>query len=234
MRNLHIIHGFYPKTYHAGSRAPLLQTRGRTVYSQRERISRGIELKPRDGRFAVIRRLLILTVVAGLAIQTAFSQSPGSDSVKPLKSGETVQLADGLSFKVTRIAKSPFTEVKLRGQAVVVVLDLDAGRKSATISYQLSANPKLSEIYLADGAQKIAPFAVIEDFPSWGSDNDKEVEILDPAEKAAGVNLNFEKKGSISLLFDVPLEQAKTPQKLSIKIRAVKPSDELHSFVVNL
>jgi hypothetical protein len=182
----------------------------------------------------MIRKLFFLTVVAVLAIQTAYSQSPGPDAAKPLRAGQLVQLSNSVTFKVTRAAKSPFTGVKVQGQAVVIVLDLDAGKKSATISYQLSANPKLSEIYLTDGAQKIAPLAVIEDFPSWGEDNDKEIEILDPAEKSGGVNLNFQQKGAVSLLFDVPVEQAKTPQKLSIKIRAVTPTDEQHSFVVTL
>jgi hypothetical protein len=182
----------------------------------------------------MIRKLLFLSVVSVLAIQTAYSQSPGNDVPKPLKTGELVQLSDGVTFKVTRGAKSPFAGVKLQGQAVVVVLDLDAGKKSATISYQLSGNPKLSEVYLTDGAQKIAPVAVIEDFPSWGTDNDKEIEVLDPMEKAGGVNLNFQRKGSVSLLFDVPGDQTRTPQKLAIKLRAIKPTDEQHSFVVTL
>jgi len=177
--------------------------------------------------------MLFLTLVTVLAIQTAYSQSARSDSPKLLKLGELVQLSDGVTFRVTRAAKSPFTSVKIGGQAVVVVLDLEA-RKSVTVSYQLSANPKLSEIYLTDGAQKMAPSAVIEDFPSWGADNDKEIEILDPLEKAGGVNLSFQRKGSVSLLFDVPVEQAKTLQKLSIKLRTIKPADEQRSFVVSL
>ena len=181
-----------------------------------------------------MRKMLFLTVVAVLAIQTAYSQSRSSDSPKLLKSGELVQISDGVTFRVTRATKSPFTSVKLGGQAVVVVLDLDAAKKSVTISYQLSANPKLSEVYLTDGAQKMAPSAVIEDFPSWGADNDKEIEILDPTEKVGGVNLSFQRKGSVSLLFDVPVEQAKALQKLSIKLRTIKPTDEQHSFLVTL
>ena len=180
-----------------------------------------------------MRKMLFLTVVAVLAIQTAYSQSPGSDSPRLLKSGELVQLSDAVTFRVTRATKSPFTSVKTGGQAVVVVLDLEA-RRSVTISYQLSANPKLSEIYLTDGAQKMAPKAVIEDFPSWGADNDKEIEVLDPMEKAGGINLSFQKKGSVSLLFDVPVEQAKTLQKLSIKLRTATPTAEQHSFLVTL
>lgn len=182
----------------------------------------------------MMRKLLFLTVVAALAINTGYSQSQKSDSPTTLKTGELTQLSDSVTFKVSRSAKSPFTGVKLEGQAVVIVLDLDAGKKSATISYQLSANPKLSEIYLTAGAKKIAPLAVIEDFPSWAADNDKEIEVLDPTEKSGGINLNFQRKGSISLLFDLPAEQAKTAQQFSIRIRTLKPTDEQHSFVVTL
>ena len=181
-----------------------------------------------------MRKLLFLAVVAALATQSAYSQGPSGDAPKPLKTGEQVQLSESISFKVIRAAKSPFTDVKVQGQPVVVVLELDSGKKNATISYRLSANSRLSDIYLGDGAQKIAPLAVIEDFPSWGEDNDKEVEVLDPAEKSGEINLSFQKKGSISFLFDVPAAQAKTPQKFSIIVRAVKPTDEKHSFVVSL
>lgn len=182
----------------------------------------------------MMRKLLLLTAVTAVAVHAVYAQSQDTDSARPLKAGQVVQLSDSLTFRVTKSTKSPFTDIKVKGQAVVVVLDLDAGKKSTMISYQLSADPKLSEIYLASGAQKIAPHAVMEDFQSWGPDNDKEVEILDPTEKAAGVTLTFERKGSVSLLFDVPVDQAKTPQTFSIKLRTIKPTDEQHSFVVNL
>lgn len=182
----------------------------------------------------MIRRLLFLIVASALASQSAYSQGSGSDSPTTLKTGEQIQISDSVTLKVTRAAKSPFTDVKLRGQAVVVVLDLDAGKKNATISYQLSANPKLTEIYLTGGPQKIAPIAVVEDFASWGADNDKEIEVLDPTEKSGGVNLSFARKGTVSLLFDVPADQAGTPQKLSIKLRTIAPTEEQRSFVVTL
>lgn len=182
----------------------------------------------------MIRKLLLLTAVFALAIHAAYSQSPAGDSARQLKTGEAVPLGDGLTLRVSKPTTSPFKDVKLKGTPVVVVLELEAGKKSATLSYKLSADPKLSELYLAGAAQRIAPLAVIEDFPSWGSDNDKEVEILDVADKVGGVMINFQRKGTVSLLFDVPAEQARSPQKFSIRLRTLKPTDEQHSFIVNL
>ncbi|MEK6287032.1 MAG: hypothetical protein AABO57_14935 [Acidobacteriota bacterium] len=181
-----------------------------------------------------MRRLLLLAAISALAIHAGYSQSRGTDDARQFKSGEVVQLSDGLTARITKSTMSHFAAVKVKGQPVVVLLELDAGKKSATLSYKLSADSKLSEVYLAMGTQRIAPRAVIEDFPSWGADNDKEVEILDPADKSGSVVLTFERKGSLALLFDVPLDQAKTPQKFSIMLRTVLPKDEQHSFVVNL
>ncbi|MFY9557726.1 MAG: hypothetical protein WAV47_23715, partial [Blastocatellia bacterium] len=156
------------------------------------------------------RKLLLLAVLFGLTVDSAYPQSRSSDSTRQLKAGEVVQLSDSLTARVTRSATSPFTQIKTTGNQVVVVLDFDAGKKGATLSYKLTADPKFSDVYLTIGTQKIAPLAVIEDFRSWGSDNDKEVELLDPADKSGGVILTFEQKGSVSLLFDVPLDQART------------------------
>lgn len=75
---------------------------------------------------------------------------------------------------------------------------------------------------------------MIEDFPSWGGDNDKEIEILKPEDKAVGASLRFQGKGSVSLLFDVPADQAKTQKKLSILIKTVEPTVEEHSFIVSI
>lgn len=182
----------------------------------------------------MLSRFLLLAAVSALAIHAAYPQSRAADSARQLKAGELVQLSDNLTVRVMKSAKSPFTSVNVKGETVVVVLELEAGKKGATLSYRLSADPKLSDVYLASGAQRIAPRAVIEDFPSWGADNDKGVEIVDPAEKGGAVTLKFERKGSVSLLFDVPPEQARTPQQCSITLRTVKPKDEQHSFVVSL
>ena len=84
------------------------------------------------------------------------------------------------------------------------------------------------------GAKKLAPRALIEDFPSWGPDNDKEVDTLDPKENLGGTTLDFRQKGSIALLFDVPLEDAKVQKKLSIMLHMLQPKDQLRSFVVTL
>jgi len=181
----------------------------------------------------MIRKLLFFVAVGMLAIQLAYPQSQAADSVKEVKAGEALLLGDILLVKVTQSKKSAFPGVKLKGEPLVVVLELDAGKKGVTVSYNLSADPRSSELYLTSGGQKSAPRAVIEDFPSWGSDNDKEVELLDP--KGAGSSsLDFEGKGSISLLFDVPVAQAKGPKKLSMVIRTVQPKREQLSIVVNL
>ncbi|MFY9556010.1 MAG: hypothetical protein WAV47_14970, partial [Blastocatellia bacterium] len=153
---------------------------------------------------------------------------------RQIKAGEVIQLSESLTTRVTRSATSHFTHVKTTGGRLVVVLDFDAGKKGASLSYRITADPKFSDVYLTIGTQKIAPRAVIEDFQSWGSDNDKEVEVLDPEDKAGGVLLTFERKGSVSLLFDVPLDQARTTQKFALRFRTLKPKDEQHSLVVSL
>ena len=181
-----------------------------------------------------MKRLLLLTAISALTIHAGYSQSQGTSDLRQFKSGEVIKLSDGLTARITKSTMSSFAAVKMTGQPVVVLLELDAGKKGVTLFYNLSADSKLSEVYVAMGTQRIAPRAVIEDFPSWGADNDKEVEILDPADKSGSVTLTFERKGSLALLFDVPLDQARTPQKFSIMLRTVLPKDEQHSFVVNL
>lgn len=181
----------------------------------------------------MIKKLLFFVAVGMLTIHLANPQSQAADSVKEVKAGEALLLGDILLVKVTQSNKPAFAGVKVKGEPLVVVLELDGGKKGVTLSYNLSGDSRSSEVYLASGAQRSAPRAVIEDFPSWGSDNDKEVELLDP--KGAGSSsLEFEGKGSISLLFDVPVAQAKGPKKLSIVLRTVQPKREQHSIVVNL
>ena len=182
----------------------------------------------------MIRRLFLFLAVAALAIQSAYPQNRAAGSVKQIKAGEVVLFGDSFTVKVTQATKSPFTHVKLKGEPVVVVLELDGGKKGVTFSYNLTADSKSSDLCLVSGAQKNAPRAVLEDFPSWGSDNDKEVEVLDPRDTAGSVSLNFEGKGSVSLLFDVPPAQAKAPRKFTVNIRTLQPKPEEHSFVVNL
>jgi hypothetical protein len=123
--------------------------------------------------------------------------------------------------------------VKARGEQVAVVLELDAGRQPVTLSYAVSPDTKSSAIYLSAGTQKVAPVAVMEDFPSWGTDNDKEVEVLDASEGAVGSTVEFEGKGYINLLFDVSPAQAKMPRKLTIELKTSKPAQQSHSVVVS-
>lgn len=181
----------------------------------------------------MMRKFLLLVAVFALAINVAYPQSRTADSARQVQAGEVVPIGESLFVRVMK-ATTPFAGVKVKGEPVVVVLEMDAGKTGATLFYKLSADAGSSEVYLLSGAKKIAPRAVIEDFPSWGKDNDKEVDTLDPKETIGGVTLTFQQKGSIALLFDVPLEEAKTSKKLSVALRMVQPKDEQRSFVVTL
>jgi hypothetical protein len=180
-----------------------------------------------------MKRFLLVMAVSVLTINVAYPQSRGADAARQVKAGDVVTIGSTLFVRVTKSTKS-FSGVKVKGEAVVVDLEMDAGKLGATLFYKLTADPGSSEVFLLSGAQKLAPRAVIEDFPSWGRDNDKEVDTLNPKETIGGVTLTFQQKGSISLLFDVPLEEAKTPKKLSVAIRMVQPKDDQRSFVVAL
>ena len=182
----------------------------------------------------MVKRLILLLAMSALAAHAVFSQGKTADSAEQAKAGEVLQFAEGLTVRVTKSPTSQFSAVKLKGAPVVVIIDFDGARKNTSLSYKLTPDAKTSEIYLSSGVQKLAPLAVIEDFPSWGTDNDKEAEVLDPKEKGGGVVLSFRQKGSISLLFDVPAEQAKAPMKFSMRLRTIEPKDEQHSYVVSL
>lgn len=176
----------------------------------------------------MMRKFLLLAVVFVLAVNVAYPQT----SARQVQAGEVVPFGESVFVKVTKSTRA-FAGVKVKGEPFVVVLDMDAGKAGATVFYRLTADPK-TEIYLLSGAKKIAPRAVIEDFPSWGKDNDKEVDTLNPKETIGGVTLTFQQKGSIALLFDVPLEEAKTQKKLSVALRVIQPKDEQRSFIVTL
>ena len=182
----------------------------------------------------MMNRLLSVVAAAALIVVPGYTQSRAADSKKQVKAGDVVQLAAGVSVRVIKAAQSPFASVKVKGEPVVLVLEMDAGRKNAKLSYKLSTNAGDSDFYLASGEQKFGPRAVIEDFPSWGDDNDKEVEVFGPDETAEGTSLSFKGKGSLSLLFDVPAGQAKTQKKLSITIQSVELTVKEDSFIVSL
>lgn len=178
-----------------------------------------------------MKKLLILIALAAFSATATYSLGQATDAPRQVKAGEAIPLGNGLNLRVTKASKSPFTGVKLQGSPVVVVLEFD-GNKNSSVSYTLTPNAK-SELYLMSGAQKIAPLAVIEDFPAWGEDNDKETEVLN-ANEIGAVTLNFGQKGTVSLLFDVPVAQAKTPQKFSLTIQTIKPNNQKYSAVVSL
>jgi hypothetical protein len=181
-----------------------------------------------------MRRFVLIIAAVALAASAAFTQTSTSALPRQVKSGDVIQLNNSLTIKITQPAKSPFAAVKMKGEPVVVTLELDGGAKPLSMSYKLSADSKSSDIYLTGGATRIGPSAVVEDFPSWGKDNDKEVEVLDAKANSGGGTLDFEGKGSISLLFDVPPALSKAPKKVSIILRTLKPVDQLHSIVVTL
>lgn len=179
-----------------------------------------------------MKRLLVLIAIAAISATATYSQSQATDAPRQVKAGEVVQLGNTLNLRVTKSAKSPFTGVKVQGTPLVVVLEFDSTRNAA-VSYMVTPGAK-SELYLMSGAQKIAPLAVIENFPSWGEDNDKEIEVLNPKDSVGSVTLNFAQKGTVSLLFDLPAAQAKIPQKFSLMLQTIKPANEKYSFVVSL
>ena len=185
------------------------------------------------GRIAIMKKAILLAAIFVLGINIAYPQSPTVEKPREILAGEVVPFGESLFVRVVKSTRT-FAGVKVKGEPVVVALEMEAGKAGATLFYNLSADPKVTEIYLLSGSKKLAPQAVIEDFPSWGNDNDKEVEILDPKDPLGGTTLNFQRKGSISLLFDVQVEDSKVQKKLSVALRMVQPKDEQRSFVVTL
>jgi hypothetical protein len=181
----------------------------------------------------MMRKCLLFAAMSALTINVAYPQDRTAETARQVKSGEVVPIGQTLFVKAMRTTKT-FEGIKVKGEPLVVVLEMDAGKLGATLSYKLNANPATTGFYLLSGEKKIAPSAVIEDFPSWGSDNDKEVEALDPKDAIGGVTLSFQRKGSIALLFDVPLDDAKTQKRVSVALRMLQPKDEQRTFVVTL
>ena len=178
-----------------------------------------------------MKKSFVISLVILVSIQLA-NINPAVFA-RQAKAGEVITLGESLFIKVSK-ATASFSRVKLKGEAFVVVIEMDSGKKGATLSYKINTDPDSTQIFLMSGAKKIAPRAVIEDFPSWGQDNDKEVDILDPKETIGGTTLTFQQKGTLSILFDVPPEDARTPKKVSVALRMVQPKDEDRTFVVTL
>jgi hypothetical protein len=181
-----------------------------------------------------MNRLVLFLYIAAVALFPLDTQNRPADKSREIKAGEVVALDENLSVRVTQTTPAAFEGVKLKGAGVVVVIELDAGKNSVTFLYRLHPIAKSSEIFLVSGGEKLAPRALIEDFPSFGTDNEKEVEVVDPKGGLSPSTLDFEGKGSISFLFDVPASQAKTPKKFSAIIRTTKPKSEEHSLTVGM
>jgi hypothetical protein len=177
--------------------------------------------------------LAALTTAQSVYPQTRPAQPQVKEPAKEMKAGEVAKLGESLTVKVMRASKASFPGVKVKGEPVVVILELDGGKKSVTLSYQVDSNPRRSDVYIDSRATRFSPIAFIEDFPSWGNDNDKEIEIVDPKDPSSST-LDFEGKGSVVLLFDLPATQAKSLIKLSASLRLSGPKDEQHSIVVLL
>jgi hypothetical protein len=178
-----------------------------------------------------MKRLILFLATAAIITPAVYPHGQTADSPRQVKSGEWFQLGTTIKVRAIRGTKALFNGVKLQGSAVFAELEFDAG-KNSSVAYKLTPDAK-SDIYLVKGEQKIFPIAVIEDFPSWGADNDKEIEVLNPRESVGNVTLNFALKGSVSLLFDVPAEQMKPPQNFKLVVNAIKANGAKFSFVVN-
>jgi hypothetical protein len=175
----------------------------------------------------------ILAVTAAMLAQPVYPQTGTAGAPKEVKAGEVVSLGEMLSVKVVPAPGSAFASIKTKDDPVIIAIEVDAGKKSVTLAYNLSAESKSSDLYLSVGTNRYGPRATIEDFPSWGSDNDKEIETLGAKDDATGTSITFEGKGSVLLLFDVP-KGASASRKVSLTLRVVRPKEATRSFVVSL
>jgi len=175
-----------------------------------------------------MRRVISIVFSLILGIATTSAQT-----ARQIKAGELARIQEGLTLKVVTGDKATFSSVKLKGAPYVIVLQLESPNREVSLSYKLSGDLRQSDIFLTTGSQKITARAVMEDFPSWGSDNDKEIESVDPNDTGA-VSLNFRRSGSVSILFDLPADQLTAPKKLTVGLKTLKPTEQQHSFVVTL
>lgn len=178
-----------------------------------------------------MKKFLLFVAIAAILAPAVYSQGQAADSPRQVKGGEWFQLGSTINLRVMRGSKVLFTGVKIQGSAIFALLEFEGG-KGSSVSYKLTPDAK-SDIYLTKGDQKIFPVAVMEDFPSWGADNDKDVEVLNPRESVGAVTLNFAQKGWVSLLFDVSAEQMKAPQIFKLIVNTIKANNTKYSFVVS-
>lgn len=182
----------------------------------------------------MMKEFLLCAAAMTLAVQAAPPQGRTPGSVRDVSAGEIYRAGSDLKVKVTRSAESPFKGVEVKGEALIAVLELDAGTKNVTLFYNVSADSRTSGLHLKAGTRRYAPRAVMEDFPSWGPDNDKEIEVLDPEDTDGDVTVQFKGKGYIYLLFDVPPARAAAAKKLSLDLRTGDASSLQHSYLVSL
>jgi hypothetical protein len=181
-----------------------------------------------------MKKFILFAALAALLAPAVYSQNPTGAPVE-LKGDVWTPLGTTLKARFTRGwngPKLPTDAVKVKGNAMFAMIEFQA-TKSATVSYKTTPDDK-SDIYLVKDGQKIAPIAVMEDFPSWGEDNDKEVELLTSRNSPGSTTLNFSQTGWLNILFDVPLEQMKPPQNFKLMVRSLKANNQTYSFAVSL
>lgn len=178
-----------------------------------------------------MKKLILFVAIAAVLVPAVYSQGPAPDAPRQVKSGEWIPLGTAIKVRAARATKKSFNGVKLQGSPLEVVIEFESV-KNASIAYKVTPDAK-SDIYLLKGDQKIAPLAMVEDFPSWGADNDKEIEVLD-SKDPGGVTLNFAQKGVVSLLFDLSPALSKEPQNFKLMVNGITANGAKYSFVVNL
>ena len=182
----------------------------------------------------MVRRSLKFLLLMALIVHTTFAQERLRRVSKEFKAREVISLGETMTVKGASGARPLTSGLKIKGESFVAVLDFDAGKKAAGVTYNLSLDPENSGIWLLINGKKFSPVAVMDDFPSWGSNNDKEIEPIEKEDGDSSPSLRFEGRGSISFIFDLPAGSAKAPKKLSVSLQSTEPKLASHEFIVSL
>ncbi|MCE9624005.1 MAG: nuclear transport factor 2 family protein [Deltaproteobacteria bacterium] len=127
----------------------------------------------------------------------------------PLAWGGTIKLPDG-TVKVTK-GKNDFQGSKVAGKAFAVDLTLNFPETGSTLSYFLHGNPNLSDNYAVVDGHRFGPIAFAEDYPPMSNEKGgREVTVVEK-DYSYSKNRNFQGKGTVSLLFDLPKDAKDSP-----------------------
>jgi hypothetical protein len=154
------------------------------------------------------RSLKLLLIMAFVIVQTTFAQERPRRASKEFKAREVISLGDAMTVKGAPGVRPLISGLKFKGESFVAVLDFNA-KKAAGIIYNLSIDPDTTGVALLIGGKKYAPVATMDDFPSWGRDNDKEIEPLEKDDTEGSVSVRFDGRGSVSFFFDLPAGSGK-------------------------